>query len=43
MKAGLFPERELLQRTRQEGEPELAQAANLAAALNKRLSGEVRF
>src|SRR5579859_5112414 len=43
MKAGLIPERELLQRAQQERQPELAQAADLAAALKKRLSGEVRF
>lgn len=39
----LFPERELLQQSHREGQPFMAEAADLAAALKKRLSGEVRF
>lgn len=39
----LFPERELLQRSRQSAKPKAAQTADLAAALKKRIAGEVRF
>jgi FAD/FMN-containing dehydrogenase len=43
MPADIVSERELLQRTHQDGQLKLPQAADLPRVLKKRLSGEVRF